>query len=259
VAAPVGQVRPPVTRIGRLTPAEKSSAGGPLAVPGTQGPLTDAGASGATVTVQDASPEIVVTTPACGMVMVPVEPAGSYCRPMVHGPLAELDTVRAVVNSTLVGQAPPLLLNVAGVRPETRGPSGLELAGSAGTAPVFPDSLQVTGVVPTRNVAVVPAARAATYSCPAGVTVVASAARARDTGRATVPAATRSATPADRAYRAAGVRERFISSSPQKHSSRPHFRRRERLVRLNLPAEVAQATCLRPEMVTRSACWLKKP
>jgi hypothetical protein len=80
-----------------------------------------------------------VTTPACGMVIVPVDPAGSYCRPMVQSPLVELVTVRAVVNSTLVGQAPPLLANVAGVSAETTGPSALVFAGSAGTAPVLPD------------------------------------------------------------------------------------------------------------------------
>jgi AcrR family transcriptional regulator len=152
---------PPVTLIGRDTPAEKSRTGLPASVPGTHGPLMDAGPFGATVTVQEARPEMVVTTPACGMVMVPTEPASSYCSAICHSPLVEFDTVRAVVNSTLVGQAPPLLVNVAGVSEETTGPSGLVLAGSAGTAPSLPDWLQVTVVLPTRKVAVVPGTSAA--------------------------------------------------------------------------------------------------
>jgi hypothetical protein len=79
------------------------------------------------------------------------------------------------------------LAKVAGVKVDTTGPSARELSGSAGTAPVLDDWLQVTVVLPTTKSAVVPGTSAAVYACPAGVTVVPSAASARAAGSATVP------------------------------------------------------------------------
>ncbi|MGW5436017.1 hypothetical protein [Nocardia asteroides] len=158
VVALVGQPKPPVTLMGAGELVAWTVEGLPL----VQVPASEAGAVGATTTLQEASPLVWMTIP----------PVGTLIEPEIGEPFwPVIDQLPLVVTVALT---PHMLVEqpvkVGALIGTVTGPLGLVLFGAAGTVPVAVEVLQVM-VTPPATALTTPWLVACT-AAPAGLTVV---------------------------------------------------------------------------------------